>query len=160
MKEYFINGFNYDQFTQIKLLEYVSGLHLDNKIEDYKTFTTHIIHVTRAKRIWLERLTHQENLSSIAFDYDAINELIEEENKVHQLYISYLANLNEEDLSTIVSYKRLSLDEKVYQNTILEIFSHLLFHGVHHRAQVNLLLRQVDIAPPAIDYIFYLRNNI
>jgi uncharacterized damage-inducible protein DinB len=159
MKEHFINGFNYDHFTQVKLLEYVIKLQEDNKIEDFKTFTSHLIHITRAKRIWLERLTNQENLSSISFEFNSINELIEEENNVHQLYITYLSNLNEEDLSTLISYKRLSLDEKVYQNTITEIFTHLLFHGVHHRAQVNLLLRQNNIAPPPIDYIFYLRSQ-
>jgi uncharacterized damage-inducible protein DinB len=32
-------------------------------------------------------------------------------------------------------------------------------HGTHHRAQIALLLREAEIAPPATGYIYYLREQ-
>ncbi|PSQ97123.1 MAG: hypothetical protein BRD55_04260 [Bacteroidetes bacterium SW_9_63_38] len=44
-----------------------------------------------------------------------------------------------------------------YENTLRDLCTHVVNHGTHHRSQIALVLRRVEIAPPATDYIFYLR---
>lgn len=61
-----------------------------------------------------------------------------------------------------------ALDEPVaYENTkgisfetpLRDILTHVVNHGTHHRAQIALVLREAEIAPPPTDYIFYVREN-
>ncbi|WP_251921332.1 DinB family protein [Salinibacter ruber] len=35
---------------------------------------------------------------------------------------------------------------------------HVVNHGTHHRAQIALVLREADGAPPPTDYIFFVRD--
>lgn len=46
-----------------------------------------------------------------------------------------------------------------YENTLRDICTHVVNHGTHHRSQIALVLRQAGLAPPATDYIFYLRDE-
>lgn len=39
------------------------------------------------------------------------------------------------------------------KTTLFDTFYQLCAHGVHHRAQINTLLRELGISPPLIDYI-------
>lgn len=64
------------------------------------------------------------------------------------------------------SQPELSLNRKVkyqntkgmaFENTLQDIYFHIINHSTHHRAQIALLLRQNGIAPPVSDYIFYKR---
>ncbi len=43
-----------------------------------------------------------------------------------------------------------------YKNKASDIFDHVIIHGQHHRAQIQLLLRKAGYTPPPTDYIFYL----
>jgi len=46
-----------------------------------------------------------------------------------------------------------------FETPLRDICTHVVNHGTHHRAQIALVLREVDIVPPATDYIFYLREE-
>lgn len=46
-----------------------------------------------------------------------------------------------------------------FENTIEETLHHIVIHGQHHRAQIALLMRQHEMSPPPLDYIFYLRRK-
>jgi len=39
-----------------------------------------------------------------------------------------------------------------------DLLSHVVNHSTHHRAQIALVLREAGIAPPATDYIFFVRD--
>ena len=45
-----------------------------------------------------------------------------------------------------------------FEDKVSDIFDHVIIHGQHHRAQIQLLLRKAGYAPPTTDYIFYLRT--
>ena len=46
-----------------------------------------------------------------------------------------------------------------YETPLRDICTHVVNHGTHHRSQIALVLRRAEIAPPATDYIFYLREQ-
>jgi len=46
-----------------------------------------------------------------------------------------------------------------YETPLRDLLSHVVNHGTHHRAQIALLLREADVAPPATDYIFFVREE-
>jgi uncharacterized damage-inducible protein DinB len=46
-----------------------------------------------------------------------------------------------------------------FETPLRDLLSHVVNHGTHHRAQIALLLREADIAPPATDYIFFVREE-
>lgn len=46
-----------------------------------------------------------------------------------------------------------------FDTPLKDILTHVLNHGTHHRAQAALVLRNAEIAPPATDFIFYVRED-
>jgi uncharacterized damage-inducible protein DinB len=45
-----------------------------------------------------------------------------------------------------------------FQIVVGEMLEHILLHSHYHRGQVNLLLREAGIQPPAIDYVIFSRH--
>lgn len=46
-----------------------------------------------------------------------------------------------------------------FKTPLHDILTHVVNHGTHHRAQIAQVLRAADVAPPATDYIFYVRET-
>jgi uncharacterized damage-inducible protein DinB len=46
-----------------------------------------------------------------------------------------------------------------FETPLRDLLTHVVNHGTHHRAQIALVLREADIAPPATDYIFFVREE-
>ncbi|MCH7639833.1 MAG: hypothetical protein IH855_10275 [Bacteroidetes bacterium] len=44
-----------------------------------------------------------------------------------------------------------------FENTVDDILNHALLHGMYHGGQAASALRAADTAPPAIDYIKWVR---
>lgn len=45
-----------------------------------------------------------------------------------------------------------------FETPFRDICRHVVNHGTHHRAQIALVLREANIAPPPTDYIFFVRE--
>jgi uncharacterized damage-inducible protein DinB len=73
-----------------------------------------------------------------------------------QRWIDWAASLSDADLNRIVDYKSLKGDP--FQNTAGEIVMHVVNHATIHRGQVMGMLRQMGVAPPPTDLIFYYRE--
>ncbi len=72
-------------------------------------------------------------------------------------YDKLLKNFDDEGLDLVTRYK--TSEGVGYQNTYREILTHVLFHSMNHRGQINTVLREAGFEPIAIDYIIYLRNS-
>ena len=46
-----------------------------------------------------------------------------------------------------------------FETPLRDILTHVVNHGTHHRAQIALVLREAGIAPPATDYIYFVREK-
>ncbi len=76
---------------------------------------------------------------------------------VSEITNDFLYSLVDRDLLKIISYK--NLQGQNFQNTIHEIFIHIVNHGVYHRGQIASQMRQIGITPPPTDMIVYYRNK-
>lgn len=46
-----------------------------------------------------------------------------------------------------------------FTTALEDVIFHALNHETHHRGQIALVLRESGVAPPATDYIFFLREQ-
>ncbi len=71
-------------------------------------------------------------------------------------YEGLLMRFDDEGLGQVANYK--TSKGKPVQNTFREVLTHVLFHSMNHRGQVNLTIRESGFAPPSTDYIVYARE--
>ncbi|HKL16636.1 MAG TPA: DinB family protein [Balneolaceae bacterium] len=114
-------------------------------------FISHIINV---QRIWYGRVLDR-NISGIDLweEFD-VSDIKKEAKKIHKSWIDLIGD-HDMDLDTTLVYQ--NTKGVIYSSRFSDICTHLILHGQHHRAQINLLLGQADIDAPPIDYIHYTR---
>tara|TARA_R110002049_G_scaffold58910_3_gene159755 strand:+ start:2507 stop:2950 length:444 start_codon:yes stop_codon:yes gene_type:complete len=142
-----IDLFNYHQSLNKQLIHLLIN-HQDALPDEAFDLYSHCIN---AHQIWNARITGEPSFAPFDIHPVADYEKLESANfeKTHQL----LATTN---LSQVIHYQS-STGEK-FQNTVGEIYFHLVNHYTHHKAQISTLLRQNGITPLKSDYIFYTRK--
>ncbi|HRP01021.1 MAG TPA: DinB family protein [Candidatus Kapabacteria bacterium] len=151
MNDYFLEMFEYNKYANNLYIKEM----IENNIENTK-INKLFSHVLNSHNIWLCRL--QKKFSRFKLWDVHANQMLSEINQ--QLYIEslyYVNVLSPSDFKQTVEYK-VSTSES-FENTVLECLTQIITHGAHHRAQISLLLRQLDIEPPKSNYIFYLRDT-
>lgn len=116
-----------------------------------------LAHILITESEYFERLYGKD---STGFDFWQ-NLSLEECGKLAQLnaenYEKLLQSFADEGLGQIAKYK--TSEGTAHQNTFREILTHILFHSMNHRGQVNSAIRNDGFAPPSTDYIIYLRET-
>jgi uncharacterized damage-inducible protein DinB len=72
-------------------------------------------------------------------------------------YERILKRFDEEGLGQIARYK--TSEGVPQENTFRELLTHVLVHSSIHRGNIITKMREAGCAPPAIDYIIYLRET-
>ena len=116
-----------------------------------------LAHILITEKEYFERLYGKDSTS-----FDFWQKLsLEECGKLAQLndenYERILRQFDDEGLGQITKYK--TSEGVAHQNTFREILTHVLFHSMNHRGQVNSAIRGEGFAPPSTDYIIYLRET-
>jgi uncharacterized damage-inducible protein DinB len=154
MKSHFISLFNYDCYANKLILDILTKANYPPKPAQL------MAHLLAAQQIWLSRCT---TLSSTPLDlWPAIDELTDkfagliDDN--HNAWLIYLNTLTEEDLDRTISYK--NTKGTGFESQLINIITHLINHGTHHRAQIGQQLKFAGLESlPNTDYIFYLRQT-
>lgn len=119
--------------------------------------TAFLSHIINAQKIWFNRIVNLNLFDEVdIWDEYSAEDLREEAKEISQLWMDLIAD-HEVDLDTVITYR--NSQNVNYQNTIRQIFHHVIIHGQHHRAQISIFLRNCDITPPQIDYIHYARTD-
>lgn len=72
-------------------------------------------------------------------------------------YVKYIAVLPENNFQKKISYKNSrGID---YITSVEDILTHVVFHGMYHRGQIMLLMRNAGHEVAATDYAMYVREN-
>jgi uncharacterized damage-inducible protein DinB len=72
-------------------------------------------------------------------------------------YMKYILALPDNEFQKKISYKNSrGID---YISSIEDILTHVVFHGMYHRGQIMLLMRNAGHDVAATDYAMYLREN-
>lgn len=147
MKTYLIDTFEYNSFTNKKLLEKIALLR--DREESIKLFS----HLINCQYKWLARILKKPAYEEMDWWlplYD-INQLEEEWNKSLQNWIDYLSLKTDEELETETTF--VGYDGSLWASTPKDIALQLNYDSIHHRAQIQTLIRQQGVEPDFVDYI-------
>jgi uncharacterized damage-inducible protein DinB len=123
-----------------------------------------LVHMAGAEWIWLERwhgrspggkeawsLWSVESCSDLATLNKRWRDLID--SRTH-----FISELDQSHLTAEVSFKLLNGDPNSMR--LADQMQHVANHATMHRGQVVGMIRQMGIAPPSTDLLFYLRREI
>lgn len=144
--------FDHLHWANVRIINTLLSLNKPNKHTE-----TLFSHILLAERVWITRLremssSHLPVWSDLSLE--GCKELLHEN---HMEYRSYITRFTEQEMGKMVIYKNSRGEE--YQNSIKDILVHVALHGQYHRGQINLLLRNNDEEPIAMDYIIFKREN-
>ena len=74
--------------------------------------------------------------------------------EIEREQLEFLQRLSTTDLDRSISYDNPPGTRWTYQ--LRHMLQHLVNHSTYHRGQVAAMLRQLDITPPATDFLVYL----
>jgi len=139
------------------------NLRRDFKISHCSIFAT-LLHMAGAEWIWLERWhgrspAGKEAWSLWTTDSCAdLKALTERWGEVIERRAQLISQLEESGLAADLPFKLLSGDPNTLR--LVDQMQHVVNHATLHRGQVVGMIRQLGIAPPATDLLFYLRREI
>jgi len=147
MKEYLIDTFKYNDVTNKKLLSKI--FLLQDRAEAIKFFS----HLINSQYKWMARILHDPDAPQMSW-WDPIyteDKLETEWTKSLDFWIDYLNSKSEEELNTEVVF--IGFDGGKWAATPKDIALQLNYHSIHHRAQIQTILRKQGVEPDFVDYI-------
>lgn len=143
----------YSGWASRKLLDAALALpeelqHRDFGVSHKSLFGT-LEHIFFADRIWFARTVDPRVLESeepLAVAWP----------RLQQRWEDWAAGLTAQDIVRVVDYKDLKGNQ--HYTPVWQIALHLVNHATLHRGQAMGLLRQLGVAPPPTDLIFYYRE--
>lgn len=143
--------FQFDLWCNLKLADFLIENAPFTELDNCSSFLSHIIN---AQEIWFYRIVQLPSPDVGIWTEHKPEELNSIAKEAHQKWLDLIGD-HEVDLDSEIHYT--NSKGVPFQNPIWQIAHHVIIHGQHHRAQISLLLRNCDIAPPPIDYIYYTR---
>lgn len=147
MKDYLTDTFKFNDQANKKLLEKIK---LPGNQEDSVKLFSHLVN---CQYKWMARVMQDpgnEKLSWWEPVYD-LEKLEEEWNKSLEIWLQYIQSHTDEELSEEVFFT--GFDNSQWAATPKDIALQLNYHSIHHRAQIQTLIRQQGIEPDFVDYI-------
>jgi len=147
MKQYLIDTFKYNDYANKKVLAKIKEL--PQKEECIKFFS----HLINSQNRWIARITQypqNPNLDWWKPTY-ALENLEDEWMKSLRTWIQYLEGKGENELFEEVKY--IGMDGGHYAAKLKDIALQLNYHSIHHRANIQSLIRQQGFEPDFVDYI-------
>lgn len=137
----------YSTWASRKLVAAAEALTEEQQNRDFgvshKSLKGTLDHIHFADRIWLTRILPSEDP---AMPWPA----------VHDKWQEWAAALKPEDLDQSIQYKDLRGNQ--HSTPLAPIVMHVVNHATLHRGQAMSLLRELGVAPPPTDLIFYYRE--
>lgn len=123
-----------------------------------------LLHMAGAEWIWLERWQGRSPAGKDAWSFwtpDScadLKVLNQRWLEVIERRAQLISELDERGLAAELPFKLLSGDPSTLR--LVDQMQHVVNHATLHRGQVVGMIRQLGIAPPATDLLFYLRREI
>ena len=106
-------------------------------------------HIFLADRIWFARTVDPRVLKSD-------EPFPEQWPRIQKRWEDWATALSHQDIKRVVDYKDLKGNE--HRTPVWQIALHVVNHATLHRGQAMSLLRELGVAPPPTDLIFYYRE--
>ena len=113
-------------------------------------------HILIAEDTWYKRIKSEfyDNQFWKPLSLEECRTLVENTNLN---FIKYIDTLAENDFQKMISYRNSRGVD--YITSIEDILTHVGFHGMYHRGQIMLLIRNSGQDVAATDYAMYIREN-
>jgi len=112
-------------------------------------------HVLSAQRIWLDRILGIPQ-SVERFQDRMPDEMKEDMENYHLAWIEFIDQVQPGDFDRVVSY--IHPNGTPYSERLVDIMTHVVNHGTHHRGNLVVLMKEEGFVPPGLDYISFVRG--
>jgi uncharacterized damage-inducible protein DinB len=153
MKAYLIRLYEYNHWANA---QYFALFHTAPLIPERVQLL--MSHVLVAQKLWLSRIQGQPDLSLHIWQMEPVPVLEALATANTQDWLQYLQGADQVELDRWMTYE--NFQKITYTNQVSDIVVHTANHATYHRAQMAVLFRQADIAPPNTDFITYAREDI
>lgn len=144
---YLLDTFRFNDKANIQLFEKIKDVPGNEEI------IRHFSHLVNCQYKWLARIQQDPAAQTMdwwepLYDYAALETAWTDS---LQKWISYIQSKTEAELMTEVSF--IGFDGSTFAATPADIALQLNYHSIHHRAQIQLMIRGLGLTPDFIDYI-------
>jgi uncharacterized damage-inducible protein DinB len=115
-----------------------------------------VAHVLAAERLWLERLSQQEQTLPVWPQF-TIEQCVDQLAALASLWKNYLAAGSEAELEKSVSYR--NSKGEAWSSRKEDILMHVIMHSAYHRGQVATAVRAAGSTPAYTDFIHSVRQG-
>ena len=147
MKNYLLETFKFNDVANKKILEKI--FLLPDKSEVIRLFS----HLINCQYKWMARVKQDPDSAQMSWQDPLYSfaQLQQEWNKSLLLWIEYLTFQSDEGLEKEVTL--IGFDNGQWAAKPKDIALQLNYHSIHHRAQIQTLMRAQGIDPDFVDYI-------
>jgi len=147
MKQYLLDTFRFNNFANRQMLEKIKTL--PDKEQSIKYFS----HLINSQNKWLARIvrdikSHQMSWWEPVYAFEDLEIMWA---KSINTWLAYIESRTEEQIHEIVLF--IGWDGGEWEAPLKDIALQLNYHSIHHRAQIQTLIRAQRIEPDIIDYI-------
>ena len=150
MKNYLIHLLNYEAWANKRVIQALETL------DTPPARAVQVMgHILSAQQIWIGRVTNEPTFVAIWEDIP-IAWMAETADRQHRKLVTYVTNLAEPELLAPIDY--VTSKDQPFQNTVLDILTHMSHHSAYHRGQVVQLIRPMLSDAPITDFIVWVRE--
>jgi len=123
------------------------------KLPDQDRCIKFFSHLINSQNKWMARILRRKNAPKMSW-WDPIYQVDELEGKWNEsllMWVNYLKQKSEAEIFDEVEFT--GYDGGKWKAKIVDIALQLNYHSIHHRAQMQMLIRDQGIKPDFIDYI-------
>jgi len=147
IKQYLIGTFLFNDDINKRMLKKI------NDLPDKEACIKFFSHLINSQNKWMARILRHFSSAQLSWwePVYPFEQLEEKWNESLQTWIKFLQNKNEEEIFDEIEFT--GYDGGRWKARLLDIALQLNYHSIHHRAQMQMLIRQQGIEPDFIDYI-------
>ena len=151
MKDYLIQLLNYERWANGQVINA-----LDTVTNPPARAIAVMGHVLSAQHVWYGRLARESVFVSIWEDIP-VSWMIETAERQHRQLLGFVEGLPESELQTPIAYT--NSKGTPYQDSPIQILTHMSHHAAYHRGQVVQLIRPMLPEAPVTDFIVWVRGG-
>lgn len=147
LKQHLVDTFRFNDHANRKLIQKMGEL--PDPAEAIRLFS----HLINCQYKWMARVQHDPGLAELGW-WEPLYEIAKMEEKWQDslnLWLDYLDTAEEPELLREVHFP--GFDGSPYAAKPADIMLQLNYHSIHHRGQIQAIIRRQGIAPDFLDYI-------
>jgi len=149
LKNHFLKLFGHMRWADMNVLNLIEK----EKVSNGKPVDL-LSHVVLAEETWMKRITGQ-NYDTQVWKPLSVKECRILAEKTNAKFMEYITSLPEEDFWKNISYKTSKGVD--YTTQVEDILTHVALHGMYHRGQIILQMRNEKKDVVATDYVLFVR---